>query len=414
MSTVRTKLKNICEVYSGYAFSSKSFQNVGLPVIKIRNLTPPTVNLTALDHVSQSVYQNINKPDRYHINPGDILIALTGATIGKVSRMPRGTKLHLLNQRVGKVVLTDPTQADYNYLYYLISNPIFVNQMIGMASGSAQANLSPRRITDLPVILPPLDEQKRIAHILGSFDDKIELNRKMNETLEAMAQALFKDWFVDFGPTRAKMEGKEPYLAPELWDLFPDTLDENGVPEGWEKSTFGEIAQPVGSQVDPGSVAADMPYIGLAHMPRNSLALTDWDVASSVTSGKVTFKKHDVLFGKLRPYFHKVGVASVDGIASTDIVVLNAKDRKYHSFVVVLVSSASFVEYTNLTSSGTKMPRTSWRTMSQYPMIIPNSQTIITKFENQVSPLITQILSNVTEMRALDQAREVLLQNLFK
>jgi len=91
------------------------------------------------------------------------------------------------------------------------------------------------------VFIPPLAEQKRIAHILGSFDDKIELNRKMNETLEAMAQALFKDWFVDFGPTRAKMEGKEPYLAPEIWELFPDKLGDDGVPEGWRERRLDEF-----------------------------------------------------------------------------------------------------------------------------------------------------------------------------
>ena len=81
--------------------------------------------------------------------------------------------------------------------------------------------------------LPPLAEQDAIASILGALDDKIDLNRRMNETLEAMARAIFKDWFVDFGPTRAKMEGRAPYLAPEIWALFPDRLDDEGKPEGW-------------------------------------------------------------------------------------------------------------------------------------------------------------------------------------
>ena len=77
---------------------------------------------------------------------------------------------------------------------------------------------------------------KSIASILGALDDKIDLNRRMNETLEAMARAIFKDWFVDFGPTRAKMEGGAPYLAPEIWALFPDRLDDEGKPEGWQYS----------------------------------------------------------------------------------------------------------------------------------------------------------------------------------
>ena len=88
----------------------------------------------------------------------------------------------------------------------------------------------------IPLITPPLPKQRTIAYVLGTLDDKIELNRRMNQTLEEMARAIFRDWFVDFGPTRAKIQGLEPYLPPELWDLFPDNLvdsDLGEIPEGW-------------------------------------------------------------------------------------------------------------------------------------------------------------------------------------
>ena len=100
---------------------------------------------------------------------------------------------------------------------------------------AAVPGLNRNHLHQAPIWFPDdVNEQRAIAHVLGTLDDKIELNRRMNETLEALARALFKDWFVDFGPTRAKMEGRDPYLAPELWDLFPDKLDEDGKPEGWE------------------------------------------------------------------------------------------------------------------------------------------------------------------------------------
>jgi type I restriction enzyme S subunit len=92
------------------------------------------------------------------------------------------------------------------------------------------------------VPLPYLSEQAEIVSLLGALDDKIDLNRRMNETLETMARAIFKDWFVDFGPTRAKIEGRTPYLSPEIWALFPDRLDDDGKPEGWERSTLSHIA----------------------------------------------------------------------------------------------------------------------------------------------------------------------------
>jgi len=100
-------------------------------------------------------------------------------------------------------------------------------------------------LLEVDISLPSLPEQRAIAHILGTLDDKIELNRRRNQTLEAMARALFKDWFVDFGPVRAKMEGREPYLPADLWQLFPDRLDEEGKPEGWEFRSVYDFANVV-------------------------------------------------------------------------------------------------------------------------------------------------------------------------
>src|SRR5208282_1982445 len=103
----------------------------------------------------------------------------------------------------------------------------------GYRDGTVAERLNMPTIRALPVAVPPIAEQRAIASVLGALDDKIELNRRMNETLEATARAIFKDWFVDFGPTRAKQEGRAPYLAPDIWPLFPDRLDDEGKPEGW-------------------------------------------------------------------------------------------------------------------------------------------------------------------------------------
>jgi type I restriction enzyme S subunit len=100
-------------------------------------------------------------------------------------------------------------------------------------SGSAQESLNRNHIYPIPVATPPPREQVGIAKLLGALDDKIDLHRRMNETLEAMARAIFQDWFVTFGPSRAKQEGRPAYLAPDLWSLFPDRIDDDGKPEGW-------------------------------------------------------------------------------------------------------------------------------------------------------------------------------------
>ena len=173
-----------------------------------------------------------------------------------------------------------------------------------------------------------VSEQRAIAHILGTLDDKIELNRRMNETLEEMARALFKSWFVDFDPVRAKMEGRDTGLPPDVAALFPDRLVESElgeIPEGWEVGCLAGIAVAPRRGADPTGLHDETPYIGLEHMPRRSIALTQWEGAGKVTSNKSVFKKGEFLFGKLRPYFHKVGIAPVSGICSTDVIVVAPK-----------------------------------------------------------------------------------------
>jgi hypothetical protein len=115
----------------------------------------------------------------------------------------------------------------------------------------------------------------------------------------------------------------------------------------------------------------DTPYIALEHMPKRCIALSDWDLAIGVESNKFEFRKGEILFGKLRPYFHKVGVAPVDGVCSTDIVVVAPRTPQWFAFVLGLVSSDEFVEYTNAGSTGTKMPRTSWTEMARYDIALP-------------------------------------------
>jgi len=260
--------------------------------------------------------------------------------------------------------------------------------------------------------VPSLGEQDAIVGIVGPLQRKIDLNRRMNETLEAMARAIFKDWFVDFGPTRAKMEGRAPYLAPEIWALFPDRLGDEGKPEGWKGATLGEIAIQVGESVNPRRFTPETPYIGLEHMPRQSIALENWEGAGKVTSGKLAFKRGDFLFGKLRPYFHKVGIAPIDGICSTDIVVLNAKSPNARAFVLSCISQEDYVAFTDRTSDGTKMPRTSWGRMEKYEISIPTPQTF-EFFDRTASPLFERVIANIHESKVLSTTRDFLLPKLM-
>ena len=286
-------------------------------------------------------------------------------------------------------------------------------------------------MTGAHFVLPAIpDEQRAIAHILGTLDDKIELNRRMNETLEAMARALFKSWFVDFDPVRAKQPKKNvgwvspsgrnppdkadgglrgyaanpPYeLPPHIADLFPARLVDSKlgeIPEGWGVGAFGDVAEHPRRGVQPDQIEPDTPYIALEYMPKHCIALSDWGTADALESNKFELKTGEILFGKLRPYFHKVGVAPIAGVCSTDIVVIAPRSARWFGFVLGHASSDAFVEHTNAGSTGTKMPRTSWGDMARYPLVIP-PKPVAEEFTKQARPAIDRIIAGIHESRTL-------------
>jgi len=193
--------------------------------------------------------------ERYVLCEGDILIAMTGATAGKTGRFPATNEVCYLNQRVGKVYSRNSSLIDYAYLYHVLSRQGFADEILSLADGSAQGNVSGSLIESYELPIPPLPIQKAIAHILGTLDDKIELNRKTNETLEAMAKALFKSWFVDFDPVRAKAEGRPTGLPNEISDLFPDSFEDSDlgeIPGGWHIGCLSDCCEITMGQSPPG------------------------------------------------------------------------------------------------------------------------------------------------------------------
>ncbi|KZY94492.1 hypothetical protein A3748_03320 [Erythrobacter sp. HI0077] len=159
------------------------------------------------------------------------------------------------NQDIKAVVAGPDLNAAFLYYALTAAKPILLNSV--SAAGHGTGVLATDRLLALPIPVFPPTVQRAVAIFLGDIDDKIELNRRMNETLEAQARALFRDWFVDFGPVKAKMAGDTPYLAPDLWSLFPNRLDDDGVPEGWKRSTVGASFDLTMGQSPPGDTYND-------------------------------------------------------------------------------------------------------------------------------------------------------------
>lgn len=378
----------------------------GVPIIRVGDVRLEKINTASPLCVSKAIESAYT---RTRLRGGELLITIVG-TVGETAIVPDD----LAGWNVARAIAVLPIKPEVGayWVKLALRSPAARAQIQSRLNTTVQATLNLGDLAKLPILLPPQRDRERISRILGALDDKIELNRLMSETLEAMARAIFKDWFLDFGPTRSKAVGRAPYLAPDLWSLFPANLNEEGKPEGWSSGTLDDIAIQVGESVSPETLAPETPYIGLEHMPRRSIALESWEGAGKVTSGKLAFQRGDFLFGKLRPYFHKVGIAPLDGICSTDIVVLNAKSSEARSFVISCISQEEYVAYSDRTASGTKMPRTSWGRMKNYEVCLPQTQ-LLAAFNEATASLFERIITNIHESKALAETRDLLLPRLM-
>jgi type I restriction enzyme, S subunit len=301
--------------------------------------------------------------------PQGVGVSCIGWQMGKAVLIERPT---ITNQQINSIIV-DTAVADRRFVYYSLSLRRSEFFKLG-AGGSRTPILNKGDFERLPFVLPPVVEQRAIARILGALDDKIELNRRMNATLEAMARALFKSWFVEFDPVRAKSEGRAPTgMDADTAKLFPSEFVDSElglIPKGWSLGNISDLASNRRDTIHPRDVSPGSVYIGLEHLPRGRVFLEDTGTPEDLESLKAKFAEGEVLFGKLRPYFKKVAVAPCDGICSTDILVLSP-DEKTTAFVTLLAASDPFIEHCVALSDGTRMPRTSWEQLTRFKVVLP-------------------------------------------
>lgn len=408
-------LGTVAKVRSGYAFKSKDMGAVGIPVIKIKNITPPTVDITDCERVPEAVITGIPRAERFELKGGDTLIAMTGATVGKVGKFPQTHGKYFLNQRVGKVYLTDPNETDYRYIYYILSQDVFVRQMLGIADGSAQANISGSQIESLKVPLPPLPEQKRIAGILGALDDKIELNRKMNETLEQMAKTLFKSWFVDFDPVHAKAAGSQPAgMDKATADLFPDSLVESElgkIPKGWKVRSLDEIAHFLNGlalQKHPPSDGQTLPVIKIAQLRKGDTTAADRCDAS--LPSEYIIEDGDVLFSWSGSLEVEIWCGGKGALNQHLFKVTSAEFPKWFYY---LWTRWHLEEFRRIAAYKATTMGHIQRGHLTAAKVITAPNELLGKMTNNISPIIDRIVSNNRQSRTLCELRDNLLPKLL-
>jgi type I restriction enzyme, S subunit len=347
-----------------------------VPIIRVNNIRNGGLKIDDVLKVSSAIEQ---KYKRTRLRGGELLITVVG-TVGECAIVPS----HLMGWNVARAISVARIKKDFDkrFIRYCFKSEDLKFQMYGNTNDTVQPTLNLSLLKELVLTIPPLPEQKAIAQILSSLDDKIDLLHRQNKTLEAIAETLFRQWFIE------------------------------EVKDDWREGTLADISDNIRDAVKPADIQESTIYVGLEHIDRRDITLKQCGLGEDVNSNKYAFKSQDVLFGKLRPYFHKVCFTPFSGICSTDILVIRPKEEKWFPFCLFSFFQDDVVEFANLGSGGTRMPRTSWQNLKSYPINIPDTENL-TRFNQLVLPSIEKMTYNLKQMQTLEQIRDTLLPKLM-
>lgn len=369
---------------------------------------------------SEKFYTGPYKSD--HIaEVGDVIFAGTEQGFGLLCSpliVPESEKFttYLFSGDVLKAVPLMPEEFSVEYLYNLYRIEKFRVKTAYGDTGTTVRRIDNENFAEQVVPLPDLPTQRAINEIIAIIDQQIANNKALSRNLEALAQSMFKSWFIDFDPVQAKKKDEKPFgMDAETAKLFPDSFvksDLGDIPKGWTIGSITDFAKQIRTNVKVNEMTSDVAYFGLEHLPRKSLFVFDWESAEQVSSNKSKIQAGNLLFGKLRPYFHKIVIAPVDGVCSTDIIVIEPLKEEFRSFMYLALNQDSFVALMSNASSGTRMPRTSWTDMSDFQFIIPEPKILIA-FESSVSKLLSLGLDCVASTKKLVRLRNSLIPSLI-
>ena len=357
--------------------------------------------LFANDRVGQQSMERVELTEQekaaFLLQVGDLLFArrsLIESGAGKaaiVSDLPEETTFE------SSVIRVRLDQSKCNPLFYLYWLRSYNGRsaILPLVTGVNVKGIRGSDLAKITVDYPRIEIQNRITSIITAYDDLIETNKRQIKLLEEVVQRLYKEWFVDL-----RFPGHEN--VPVV----------NSVPEGWKKTTIGEMCVKTKDTIAAENIPAGTPYIGLEHIPRHDFCLSEWGDSAEVTSPKAKFKRNDIIFGQIRPYFHKVGFAITDGVASTDSFIMTPKNGVWALFLLTVFSDA-FVNYSYQTcKEGAKMPRADWNQMKQYHVMIADKQTQA-EFENKIQCITEEVRALSLQNRRLSEARDRLLPKLM-
>lgn len=380
------KLGEVADVQNGYAFKSKDFNSFnGVPVIKIKNVASGKLIMTDLEYYNLPI-ENLS---RFIIRTGDILIAMTGShvnqpssMVGKVARYNFKT-IALLNQRVGKIYSIDNNELNEDFLFYFFTQHDVTCELALNAGGSAnQANISPALIKSLDFYLPSLWEQKAIATVLSSIDDKIELLHRQNKTLEEMAETLFRQWFIE------------------------------DAQEDWEESPLDKIADYLNGlacqKYPPKNEIDRLPVLKIKELRSGIMGNSDW--ASTEIPNEYIVVNSDVIFSWSGSLLVKIW-DGCECILNQHLFKVTSKE--YPKWFYYLWTKHYLEKFISISESkATTMGHIKRSDLSKSYALIPSKKEL-GEMDQLMTPMIDKIISNNKQILNLQFIREILLPKLM-
>lgn len=366
------------------------YSETGTPVVMPKDLIDGKISEQSIARVSQDHVQRLN---RHIIQTGDILYSRRG-DVGRCAFATEHEKGWLCGTGCLRVT-TDVTIADSKFVFYQLQQPEVVGWVEKHAVGATMLNLNTTILSNIPLLLPPIETQRQIADILSTYDDLIENNRKQIKLLEEAAQRLYKEWFVDL-----RFPGHE------------HTKIVDGVPEGWRSGILDDIVSETGKATQKENRQNYDYYLPIDCLPKKSIGYVDTNDIELAESSLVSFDKGDIIFGAMRPYFHKVVVARNKGLTRSTCFVLNSRSENMWGYVAMLLFDSATVEYATQISVGTTMPYVRWKDMKLMPVLIPTNQ-IAASFNVLIKPEINKIGLLANQISILGEARDRLLPKLM-
>lgn len=420
-------LVNLCNSIDGVQtgpFGSQlhksDYVSSGTPIITVEHLGDNRILHEDVPHVSDHDRERLSK---YSLHNGDIVFSRVGS-VDRRALVRKAENGWLFSGRCLRV-RPDPNKIDSTYLSYFFGLPSFKEHIRAIAVGATMPSLNTQILSDVVVPHPcDLNEQRAIGHVLGTLDDKIALNRRMNETMEAMARALFKSWFIDFDPVRAKMADCDPGLPQHLADLFPDRLvdSEMGkIPEGWVSDKLGSYVEFQNGYAfksdDWQSNGIPVVKIGSVKPGLVDLTVTSY-VSPDAVIGLERFKLNpgDILVG-MTGYPGETGLVPIHDpypYLNQRVGRISAPQDhpENYAWIYAQVRNQSFKKHAEARAHGSAQANVSGKALLEYPVVFPG-ELLLKRFSGYATPLISRYIANDANSCTLAALRDALVPKLI-